>query len=369
MNQIFALAQEGTNQVPCLWSHLPENYLTTLTNAANLIEVAASKYPAVSFRYCTAAEAMQRWLGVSNQPPLQLDVSQTVQADTLTLTLSVDRPIFQAQPFVAVRDALKSYQIVSCQPAPPNSWLVTLPVPLSQIAKVGVAVTDEAGNLATRILRHLPDDLYLDNLDVEYKELSGSWTQSSTFAWGLDARIAPLASNGTARVQWSLPLTWTGRYAIFAQVPPVTNTAANVSFTVSNEDSNTIAQFILPSLPPGQWVYVGTPLLDSTRSNVLVMSVSGTNQPGVYAVADVIKLEPVVAIPPLLQQPRLAGTTFSFSVATQFGLDYILEYRESAQPSAWTPVQTVSGDGGAIVLTDPSANSNTRFYRVRTQWH
>jgi hypothetical protein len=250
MNQIFALAQEGTNQVPCLWNHLPENYLTTITNTANLIQVAASNYPAVSFRYCTAVEAMQRWLGASNQPPPRLDVTQTVQGDALTLTVSVDKPIFQAQPFVAVRDALQDYQVVPCQPSSTNSWLVTLPVPLSQIAKVGLAVTDELGNLTTRILRYLPDDLYLDNLDSEYTEVSGAWTQSSTFAWGLDARMAPLASNNTARVQWSLPLTWTGRYAIFAQVPEVTNAAGNVSFTISDQDSNTVAQFVVGALGP-----------------------------------------------------------------------------------------------------------------------
>ena len=136
---------------------------------------------------------------------------------------------------------------------------MTLPVPLSQIAKVGLAVTDELGNPATRILRYLPDDLYLDNLDAEDTEVSGAWTQSPTFAWGLDARIAPLASNDTARVQWSLPLTSTGRYAIFAQVPAVTNAAGDVSFTISDQESNTVAQFIVASLPPGQWVYVGAP--------------------------------------------------------------------------------------------------------------
>lgn len=66
---------------------------------------------------------------------------------------------------MAVRDALQGYRVVSCQPVSTNLWMATVPVPLSQIAKVGVAVTDNPGNLATRILRYLPDDLYLDNLD------------------------------------------------------------------------------------------------------------------------------------------------------------------------------------------------------------
>ena len=119
MNQIFALAEEGTNQVPCLWNHLPENYLTTMTDTANLIQVAASNYPAVSFHYCTAVEATQLWLGASNQPPPHLDVSQTVQGDTLTLSISVDEPISQAQPFVAVRDVLKGYQTSPAKRRPP----------------------------------------------------------------------------------------------------------------------------------------------------------------------------------------------------------------------------------------------------------
>src|ERR1035437_5784635 len=369
MNHIFALAQDGTNEVVCLWNHLPENYLTTITNTGNFIQAAVSNYPGVSFRSCTAVEAMQRWLGASNQPPPQLDVSQTVQGDTLALTISVNEPIFQAQPFVVVRDALQGYRIVSCQPVSTNSWVATVPVPLSQIAKVGVAVTDNLGNLATSILRYLPDDLYLDNLDAEYAEVSGAWKQSPTFAWGLDSRVALLTSNDTARVQWSLPVSWTGPYNLFAQVPAVTNAATSVSFTVSDGEANPVAQFTVAALPPGQWVYVGSAVLDATRSNVLAMAVSGSNQPNTYAVADVIKLAPMVAFPPRLENPRLVGTTFSASVATQFGLDYVLEYQTPAGNSVWTPAQSVSGNGISLTLTDSSADSTIRFYRVRAQWH
>jgi len=50
--------------------------------------------------------------------------------------------------------------------------------------------TDSDGNLATRILRYLPDDLFLDNLDAEYSESQGNWASSTNFAWGTDARVA-----------------------------------------------------------------------------------------------------------------------------------------------------------------------------------
>jgi hypothetical protein len=170
-------------------------------------------------------------------------------------------------------------------------------------------------------------------------------------------------------VQWSLPVSWTGHYNLFAQLPAVTNAAGNVSFTISDGDSNPVAQFTVAALPPGQWVYVGSAVLDATRSNVLAMVVNGSGQPNTYAVADVIKLAPTVAVPPRLENPRLVGTTFSASVATQFGLDYVLEYRTSAGDSAWTLAQSVSGNGTSRILTDASADSTIRFYRVRAQWH
>ena len=369
MNQIFALAQGGTNQVPCLWNHLPESYLTTITNAGGFIKTAAAKYPGVSYRYCTAVEAMQRWLGVTNPSPPQLTVTPTTQGDTLTLAVSVSEPIFQAQPFVAVRDALQGYQIAACEPVSANSWLVRLPVPLSQISKVGLAVTDQAGNRVIDILRYLPDDLYLDNLDPEYAEVSGAWKQSPTFAWGVDARMAVLASNDTARVQWSLPVSWTGHYNLFTQVPAVTNAATNVLFSITDGSPTNVAQFVLRSVPAGQWVYLGSALLDATRSNVLQMSVSGSNQPNACAQADVVKIAPVVAVPPVLAQPHLSGTTFTAATITQYGLDYVLESKNSATDSAWTAVQTVSGNGNSLVLTDSSASVAIRYYRVRAQWH
>ena len=105
------------------------------------------------------------------------------------------------------------------------------------------------------------------------------------------------------------------------------------------------------------------------RDKALEMAVSGTNQPNTYAVADVIKLTPLVPVPPVLQQPTLAGTTFTAFATTQFGLDYTLEYQEPTGASPWTPVQTVPGNGSQLLLADPSATSTTRFYRLRAQWH
>ncbi|MBN2355367.1 hypothetical protein JXO59_04600, partial [candidate division KSB1 bacterium] len=64
MDAIFAKASQGIDQVPCLWGHLPEtDFLDNLVKIDQMAHAAAAKYPSVSFRYCSAIEAMQRWLG------------------------------------------------------------------------------------------------------------------------------------------------------------------------------------------------------------------------------------------------------------------------------------------------------------------
>ncbi len=76
------------------------------------------------------------------------------------------------------------------------------------LAKYGVAVTDLAGNLTTRIVRYVPDDLFIDNLDSAYQEVSGDWTSIAVDGcWGIDARISSLATNATPQARWVLPIT------------------------------------------------------------------------------------------------------------------------------------------------------------------
>ncbi len=70
---------------------------------------------------------------------------------------------------------------------------------------------------------------------------------------------------------------------------------------------------------------------------------------------------------PMISSPKLTGTTFTLSVPTQVGFNYTLEYKNSISDPNWTAVQTVSGTGSIITLTDPGATGPSRFYRVRVQ--
>ena len=295
---IFEQAAAGIPQVACFWSHLPENFMFSVSNTTALIEQAAAGRPEVRFHYCTATEAMQRWLGQTNLPPPQIEVSESLEGEKVTLAIHTSVPIFQAQPFVACKDVFQEYRVLACASRGANDWSVTLPVPRNLVAKVGIAVTDRAGNLATRVLRYLPDDVYLDNRDPQYTERIGPWTATTNAAWGLDARVARVTAGESARVDWTLPVTWAGPHDLYVQVPAISNAAGNVGFSVYSGASTVLSVAFEAALPTRQWVYLGAAYLDPARPSSLEMVVTGPAQGEAFAVADVVKLSPHGLPPP-----------------------------------------------------------------------
>ena len=73
----------------------------------------------------------------------------------------------------------------------------------------------------------------------------------------------------------------------------------------------------------------------------------------------------VVSPGPQLRNPRRQGNMFSVTVATMTGKNYVLEFKDALGGSAWTALPPVPGDGTDKTLSDPSAASPNRFYRVR----
>jgi hypothetical protein len=369
VNYMFSQASNGVDQVACLWSHLPENYLAMIAKTASFLQKATEAYPKVPFRYCTAVEAMQRWQGITNQTPPNLTIQETEKDQTVTLIISTDKTIFQAKPFVAVRDAFRRYFNVSslCTPTGTNSWSIALPIPRPILAKVAVAVTDVYGNRATQIRRYLPDDVYIDNLDAEYSEVAGSWVTTTNAAWGTDARVALLSSNKTAQVRWLLPITNSGTYSIAAQVPPLTNGCTNVTFRLLAGGSNVCSTGFPDGLRTNQWNFVCAAFLDQNLTNVLEMVVDGTNQPGTFAAADVVSIIPTVSSPGLPAQDQISISPTAQGVLVQFtgqpGTK--CQVQRSTSLGTWTTLEEL-----AVPLTslleyeDRNAPQATAFYRI-----
>jgi hypothetical protein len=72
---------------------------------------------------------------------------------------------------------------------------------------------------------------------------------------------------------------------------------------------------------------------------------------------------PVTVVP--LENPAWDTGGFRFSLPTQSGRVYALEYKDSLTDNHWTAVPLVAGNGGTVLLTDSTATGTQRFYRVR----
>ena len=295
IDSIFAAAETGTNQVVSLWAHLPEfDFLDQVARMDFLIHVASTNHPTIQFRYCTAVEAMQRWRGTRDTTPPVLSVTETTNSSTVTLHLKTDEPIYQPVPFVALKDISENYRIINCTAAGSNAWTAELPLPKSSIAKLGIAVTDPAGNLTTHILRYLPDDAFVDNLDAGYSETSGTWTNTTPAAWGIDARVARLGSGEPASATWILPVTESRPYKVSIQIPALTTALASQYYSIESGGRTLFSAYLPGSTPANQWIDLATLPLDPGNTNYLRLAASGSTLGESTAVADVVKLTPLV---------------------------------------------------------------------------
>ncbi len=295
VDAIFAAAAKGTNQVVSFWAHLPEaNFLDQIARMDLLAHVAATNQPAVKFRYCTAVEAMQRWRGIDDVTPPQLEVTESDDNGIVTLHLRTDEPLFQPEPFVATKDIFERCRIVTCVPEGPNAWSATVPLLRGSLAKIGIAVTDRAGNLTTRLIRYVPDDRFVDNLDAGYSETAGAWTNSATAAWGIDSRIVRLPPGESAAAQWILPVTIPGIHAVSIQVPKLTNPAPVLTYKITSGDVELAKVRFTSPLPTNDWIPLASVALDPAVTNVLTLTAEGDPVLETLAAADVVRVSPLL---------------------------------------------------------------------------
>jgi hypothetical protein len=68
-----------------------------------------------------------------------------------------------------------------------------------------------------------------------------------------------------------------------------------------------------------------------------------------------------------LVRPAVSNRNFSVSLLTHFGRVYQLEFKNSLADSNWSVLPLQAGVGGELLMTDPTAATPQRFYRV-LQW-
>ncbi len=86
-----------------------------------------------------------------------------------------------------------------------------------------------------------------------------------------------------------------------------------------------------------------------------------------YAYSLALSGETGIVSPVTLTNPTWHGNNFTVSFQSQNGVSYTLQYTKGFGPSSWTIVQTASGNGGSLTVTDSAASDPQRFYRVKAQ--
>jgi alpha-tubulin suppressor-like RCC1 family protein len=70
---------------------------------------------------------------------------------------------------------------------------------------------------------------------------------------------------------------------------------------------------------------------------------------------------------PTLINPGWQGSTFSVSLQTIAGKAYFLQSKSTPTDPVWSPVTAILGNGNIKSISDSTATTTSRFYRVRQQ--
>lgn len=147
-NAMFSAA-ETADRLVCVWSHQNESdFAQQIANVDANLKAAAASHPSVPFRYCTAVEGMQHWLGTTDHDAPAISLAQTTEGDLVTVTFSTNEPIYQQVPWIAAREYTGSYVRLDPIAITPLVW--TFQYSRALLDRVAVAVTDLYGNPSIR---------------------------------------------------------------------------------------------------------------------------------------------------------------------------------------------------------------------------
>lgn len=296
IRDMFETARAGGEQVACIWSHLAEaSFVDDLQVVLDRIALVAMDYPDVPFRYATAVEAMQRWLETNDETPPTLTV-ETISGGT-ALHITTDEQIFQTAPFVALKDRYERYFVLPVHEVGSSAWETDTFDP-DAVAAIRVAVTDTVGNLSKATVRFLPQDLFVDNEDIDFETVSGSWTPAipAGFAhvWGTDIHTATLSEGAEANARWQLPVTEDALYNVFVRIPDVENPAGHVSADLYSNGQIAASRLFEEPPAPDAWHFVGSAMFGPADAPRVELRAPGDGQAGAVLGADAIRVTALV---------------------------------------------------------------------------
>lgn len=293
MAGIFATAQKGVDQVVCLWAHLPEtDFLDNLQKVNRSAHAASKKYPTVPYRYCTAVEAMQRWLRTSDSTKPGIILTESQVGDAVEWSVELDEPIFQPAPIFAVKDRYEYHRLIPMTQLSPGKWKTSQTLLKADLAEVAVAATDTSGNLATLHQQFLPKDIVVDYGDPGYHESAGTWSTVSLKGYGASFRSASVTTTDSATVRWNPTVASPGKYSIFLRLPAATSLSGKIHITGTNASMFIDSLFTGSPALADRWLHLKTTDLDPAIPVTIEMTSRASGAQTLTA--DVLRITPLV---------------------------------------------------------------------------
>ncbi|MBP7461506.1 MAG: T9SS type A sorting domain-containing protein [Candidatus Delongbacteria bacterium] len=313
MDTLFMNAKAGKRQMACLWGHLPEeDFLTNLRMIDSLAHAKSKKYGNIPFRYCSAVEAMQRWVDSEDSIPPEVTYQVIPVGDSVYLDIQIDEPIFQPNPFVAWKSIRRDYRQLGLESLGEGRWRTAL-MPASALFKLGIACCDTVGNQTLVFYRPLPEDAYIDNESTAANVIKGTWQITSGRYWECSASTVTLSSADSVGIEFAFRVPESRAYAISWLVPPLTNPVTQSRWSLLVNDDPVFQRVRLQSLESDRWMFVTTLDLESKDQVRLRLMSGGNSQIGKQMGVDVVKVSAMVG----RKQAELIEQSFDLDAVCQ----------------------------------------------------
>lgn len=348
VREMFEAADQGIDQVPCIWSHVAEaTFIEDLERVFALIEKVAADYPDVVYRYDTAVEAMQAWLGAEDRTPPVLQVDTVPDGEGYRIRVASDEPLFMSRPFLAVKDIYEIHRRVEMRQTAPLVWESEQVLTPATAASWSIAATDSSGNLAKHHQDILPDDLVLDD-ESEGFTVTGDWRPVDYLAldgvWGNGAHVADAASAETA-ARWETRIPQSARYDVRIRFPlgrevPAPNALAPEIAYALFVDGAAVGEGVVRPSALNEWIHLEA--LDLSEGQTFAVRIAPDAQGGTgLLVADAVKVSAYRRPVELRAEP--VGVDLGFRVKGRES-DFTLRIRNTGyEQAAVSAVSAVNG--------------------------
>jgi len=142
----FAQAESSGKAVYSDSTHSWEDMAQEISSLQGNLTSASTRYPDVNFKYVTAQEAVQQYFGYTNLSAPMF----TITSNGSSYTITSSEPLWQNNPYIALKYVDGTYQHATAVPAGTNRWTVTPQTQTISVTEIGVGASDMSFNTNTK---------------------------------------------------------------------------------------------------------------------------------------------------------------------------------------------------------------------------